>query len=211
MKVLGKPAETCPRILVACKIRGQVSRRPGTNPQVVENQCVTLHLLIVRKLRKGAGTFGRAGFRKGFIYWMLRFTARRVGERGVRVENKEKEPERYARESTGSDTNVSFGMKTRGSTGTDFQILHVTKIWKSVPVGTAPPGPACPTQPHTLCPPPAMFASIKKPSKNNPHHLFHSFRPGFLFSSVVYIRYTPSSKRNPHSKNKRRSPGQKVG
>ncbi len=24
---------------------------------------------------------------------------------------------------------------------------------------------------------------------NNPHHLFHSFRSGFLFSSVVYIRY----------------------
>ncbi len=44
-----------------------------------------------------------------------------------------------------------------------------------------------------------------KPSKNNLHHLSHSFRPRFLFSSVVYIQYTPSSKRNLYSKIKGKS------
>ena len=32
------------------------------------------------------------------------------------------------------------------------------------------------------------------------HHLFHSFRSIFIFSSVVYLQYTPSSKRNLYSK-----------
>ena len=41
---------------------------------------------------------------------------------------------------------------------------------------------------------------LKKPSKNNLHHLFRSFRSIFIFSSVVYIQYTPSSKRNLYSK-----------
>ena len=40
----------------------------------------------------------------------------------------------------------------------------------------------------------------KKPSKNNLHHLSHSFRSIFIFSSVVYVQYTPSSKRNLYSK-----------
>ena len=39
-----------------------------------------------------------------------------------------------------------------------------------------------------------------KPSKNNLHHLFLSFRSIFLFSSVMYLQYTPSSKRNLSSK-----------
>ena len=39
-----------------------------------------------------------------------------------------------------------------------------------------------------------------KPSKNNLHHLSHSFRSIFIFSSVVYLQYTPSSKRNLYSK-----------
>ena len=41
---------------------------------------------------------------------------------------------------------------------------------------------------------------LKKPSKNNLHHLFRSFRSIFIFSSVVYLQYTPSSKRNLYSK-----------
>ena len=39
-----------------------------------------------------------------------------------------------------------------------------------------------------------------KLSKNNLHHLFHPFRSIFIFSSVVYLQYTPSSKRNLYSK-----------
>ena len=39
-----------------------------------------------------------------------------------------------------------------------------------------------------------------KPSKNNLHHLFLSFRSIFLFSSVMYLQYIPSSKRNIYSK-----------
>ena len=70
-----------------------------------------------------------------------------------------------------------------------------------------------------------------KPSKNNLHHLFHSyfirhfsafgiikvnfasaltyrkgsFRSMFLFSSVMYLQYTPSSQRNLYSKIKDKS------
>ena|GEM_PF-5849425 len=70
-----------------------------------------------------------------------------------------------------------------------------------------------------------------KPSKNNLHHLFHSyfirhfsafgiikvnfasaltyrkgsFRSVFLFSSVMYLQYTPSSQRNLYSKIKDKS------
>ena len=39
-----------------------------------------------------------------------------------------------------------------------------------------------------------------KPSKNNLPHLSHSFWSIFIFSSVVYLQYTPSSKRNLYSK-----------
>ena len=45
-----------------------------------------------------------------------------------------------------------------------------------------------------------QFLFTKKPSKYNLHHLSHSFRSIFIFSSVVYIQYTPSSKRNLYSK-----------
>ena len=34
-----------------------------------------------------------------------------------------------------------------------------------------------------------MTKFIRKPSKNNLHHLFHSFRSIFLFSSVMYLQY----------------------
>ena len=46
----------------------------------------------------------------------------------------------------------------------------------------------------------SRFSVVKKPSKNNLHHLFRSFRSIFIFSSVVYLQYTPSSKRNLYSK-----------
>ena len=45
-----------------------------------------------------------------------------------------------------------------------------------------------------------LFFFFLKPSKNNLHHLFLSFRSIFLFSSVMYLQYTPSSKRNLSSK-----------
>ena len=40
----------------------------------------------------------------------------------------------------------------------------------------------------------------KKPSKNKLLQICHSFRSIFLFSSVMYLQYTPSSKRNLYSK-----------
>ena len=46
----------------------------------------------------------------------------------------------------------------------------------------------------------SMLTHILKPSKNNLPHLSHSFWSIFIFSSVVYIQYTPSSKRNLYSK-----------
>ena len=45
-----------------------------------------------------------------------------------------------------------------------------------------------------------IYMDIMKSSKNNLHHLSHSFRSIFIFSSVVYLQYTPSSKRNLYSK-----------
>ena len=50
------------------------SNRPGTDPQVAEHQPVAPHVLIVRKLQKGARLFGRAEIWKLLIYWMLWFT-----------------------------------------------------------------------------------------------------------------------------------------